>query len=471
MTPEQHKTIGMAAHPSVIVRDLEIMKRKEPPLRQILLPFQEFVRAEASGGIVLLLCAAMALVWANSPWGNHYVSLWQTKLTIGLGNVVLDKSLLMWINEGLMALFFLVVGLEIKREILVGELSSRKQAVLPVAAALGGMLAPGMLYFAINAGQSGAAGWGIPMATDIAFTLGIMSLLSDRVPLALKVFLTALAIVDDIGAVLVITVFYTHEQLSGLNLGIGGGFFLLLIAANRAGIRHPLIYGLVGIGLWLALLQSGIHATIAGVLVAVAIPAYTWVDPEQFLRKSRAMLDRFKAANASTGSSLISEEHQAALQSLEAACVSVEAPLLRWERALHPWVTFAIMPLFALANAGVLLSSNLAATLTHPSALGVMAGLVIGKPLGITLFTWLATRIGIASLPRGVHWRQILGASCLAGIGFTMSLFIAGLAFTEDELLSAAKVGIFAASLISGVLGWSVLRRTNASNDLTARPH
>lgn len=412
---------------------------------------------EASGSILLLLCTVVALTWANSPWARTYFSLWQTKLAIGLGNLVLAKPLLSWINDGLMAVFFFIVGLEIKREVLVGALASRRRAALPLAAALGGMLVPAGLYIALNIGGAGASGWGIPMATDIAFALGVLALLGSRIPPALKVFLTALAITDDIGAVLVIALFYT-AGISWPGLAIGAGFLILLVAANRAGVRHPLVYGLLGVGLWLALLKSGVHATAAGVLVAMTIPARARIDTEEFLARSRAILDRFKHADKREEQVLTIRERQAALQALESACEHAETPLQRLERALHPWVTFAILPLFALANAGVVLGSYPPSAWTHPVTLGVIVGLVVGKPLGITLFAWLAVRSGLAAMPPGVTWRGICGAGWLGGIGFTMSLFIAGLAFGDIPLLSVAKVGILTASLIAGVAGWMLLR-------------
>ncbi|MFQ6117251.1 MAG: Na+/H+ antiporter NhaA [Candidatus Bipolaricaulia bacterium] len=429
------------------------------PTERILRPFQEFAKVEASGSILLLLGTVVALAWANSPWARAYFSLWQTKLAIGLGGFVLAKPLLSWINDGLMAVFFFIVGLEIKREVLVGALASRRRAALPLAAALGGMLVPAGLYLALNAGGAGASGWGIPMATDIAFALGVLTLLGNRIPSALKVFLTALAITDDIGAVLVIALFYT-AGISWTGLAIGAGFLIALVAANRAGARHPLVYGLLGIGLWLALLKSGIHATAAGVLVAMTIPARARIDTEEFLARSRAILGRFERAGRRGEEVFTIRERQAAVQALESTCEHAEAPLQRLERALHPWVTFAILPLFALANAGVALGGHSSSALAHSVSLGVIVGLVVGKPLGITLFAWLAVRSGLAAMPTGVTWRGICGVGWLGGIGFTMSLFIAGLAFGDIPLLSVAKVGILAASLIAGVVGWMFLRGT-----------
>lgn len=437
---------------------------QQPPHR-LLLPFQRFVHAEASSGILLLLCTLVALFWANSIWADRYTSLWQTKLTFGLGSFILSKSLLLWINDGLMAIFFFVVGLEIKREVLVGELSSLRQASLPIAAAVGGMIFPALIYLIFNAGQPGALGWGIPMATDIAFALGVLSLLGKRVPLSLKVFLTAVAIVDDIGAVLVIALFYT-ANLSWLSLAVGAGFLVVLILVNRAGIRHPLIYALLGVGLWLAFLKSGVHATIAGVLLAMTIPSRTRINAEDFLAEGHFLLDEF-AQSGDPGMAILSNRRQrASVQALEKACQQVESPLQRLEHNLHPWTAYAIMPLFALANAGVSLSGNNFAALLHPVTLGVIAGLVVGKQLGILLAVWLLVRSGIAVKPDELSWRQYYGVGWLAGIGFTMSLFISGLAFGDSSLLTAAKVGVLAASLIAGTIGWLILSGSKSDTTL-----
>ena len=384
------------------------------PVGRLVRTFQEFARLEASGGILLIGCMVVALAWANSPWSGSYFHLWHTDPTFGFAGSLLSKPLHFWINDGLMALFFLLVGLEIKRETLVGELASFRKAALPIAAALGGMIVPAALYFLFNRGGPGAAGWGIPMATDIAFALGVLALLGDRAPTSLKVFLAALAIADDIGAVLVIALFYT-AQISWISIGVGGLVFVALIIANRTGLRHPLIYIVLGIGLWLAFLQSGIHATVAGVLLAIAIPA----------RPS----------------------------------VNAESLMLRFEHALMPWNKYVIMPVFALANAGVILGSGAARSLADPISVGVICGLVLGKPIGIVLFSWLATRSRIAAMLDGISWRQIAGVGLLGGIGFTMSLFIANLAFGDTPALEMAKVGILAASILSGIAGAVILFR------------
>jgi NhaA family Na+:H+ antiporter len=439
--------------------------REHPPVERIVRPFQDFAHKQSSGGILLIVATVVALVWANSPWAESYDALWHTRLTVGVGDFSVSKDLTHWINDGLMAVFFFVVGLEIKREVLVGELSSARNAALPVAAALGGAVAPALIYLAINAGTKGAAGWGIPMATDIAFALGVLALLGDRVPVGLKVFLTALAIVDDIVAVLVIALFYTQEISWGA-LGVGVAFLAALIVANLLGVGRTLVYAVLGVGLWLCFLLSGVHATIAGVLLAFTVPAVSFIDPGAFLDRSRYVLDRFEQAGEKGENVLANEERQAALHALNHAAYKLEPPLHELEHALHPWVVFAIMPLFALANAGVPLGGDISEALTSPVALGIVAGLVVGKQVGVTLFAWLAVKIGISELPEGVRWRHVYGASWLAGIGFTMSLFITDLAFSNGSLVDAAKLGILAASMLAGLVGWTILRGASpASQD------
>ncbi len=431
--------------------------RERPPAERIVRPFQDFTDKQSSGGIVLIAATVIALAWANSPWAESYAALWHTKLTVGVGDLSLSKDLTHWVNDGLMAVFFFVIGLEIKREILVGELSSVRNAALPVAAALGGAVVPALIYLAINAGTEGSAGWGIPMATDIAFALGVLALLGEGAPVGLKVFLTALAIVDDIVAVLVIALFYTSD-VSWDALGVGAVFLAALVVANLLGVDRTLVYAVLGVGLWLCFLLSGIHATIAGVLLALTVPAISFMDPGAFLERSRYVLDRFEKAGENGENVLANDERQAALHALNHAAYKLEPPLHELEHALNPWVVFAIMPLFALANAGVQLGGGIVEALTSPVALGIVLGLVGGKQLGVTLFAWLAVKSGVAELPQGIGWRHVYGAGWLAGIGFTMSLFITDLAFSEDSLVEAAKLGILCASLIAGAVGWTILR-------------
>ncbi|HEX6202523.1 MAG TPA: Na+/H+ antiporter NhaA [Thermoanaerobaculia bacterium] len=414
-------------------------------------PFQAFFRLESASGLLLLAAALVALVWANSPAASSYFELWRTMATMAVGPVVIEKPLLLWINDGLMAVFFFVVGLEIKREVLVGELAAPRKAALSVAAAIGGMAVPAAIYWLFNSGGPGAAGWGIPMATDIAFALGVLALLGRRVPLSLKVFVTAVAIVDDLGAVLVIAVFYTERLSTGM-LGVGAVFLLAMVVLNRAGVRRTWPYALLGAFLWLAFLKSGVHATIAGVLGAMAIPARRKIDAPEFLRRAEALLAEIREDTV-PGRAEPTEDQRDALHSLDKAAENVGTPLARIEHALHPWVAFFIMPVFALANAGVAVEGGLAATLGSPIALGIVLGLFVGKQVGVLGAAWLAVKSGLAAMPAGITWRQMWGVSLLCGIGFTMSLFIAGLAFPDPALLDAAKVGILAASLVSGVAG------------------
>lgn len=438
-----------------------------PPMERLTLPIQEFIKAEAFSGILLISFMLIALVWANSPWSASYESLWQTPVMINIGSFKIDKPLLLWINDGLMAVFFFVVGLEIKRELLVGELSSLRQALFPIFAAIGGMLIPAAIYLTVNAGRPGETGWGIPMATDIAFALGVLALLGKRAPLSLKIFLTAVAIVDDIGAVLVIALFYTSEIVWS-SLGLAAVIFVILILISRMGVRKPLPYALLGILLWVAFLKSGVHATVAGVLLAMTIPATTIINRKGFLERTRKYLDQFEKEGIRDGNPFTTYKQRAYLQAIEDCTNGVQAPLQQLEHALHPWVAYFIMPVFALANAGVDLGTNIVSALLNPVAIGIILGLVVGKQVGITFMAWLVTKLGLSDRIIGVTWKQIYGASMLAGIGFTMSLFISNLAFDDPALLANAKVGILAASAISAALGWIVLSQNGTKS--TAEP-
>jgi NhaA family Na+:H+ antiporter len=429
------------------------------PIERLTLPLRVRLHAAPAGGLVLLACAVVAMVWANSPWAHSYHVLWDTPIAIGVGDRHAALSLHAVVNDGLMAVFFFLVGLEIKREILVGELASVRQAALPVAAALGGMIVPALLFLAFNAGGPTSRGWGIPMATDIAFALGVLALLGDRFPPALRVFLSALAIADDLGAVLVIALFYTASVSWGA-LAAAFGLLLLSLAANAVGVRAATAYAVIGVALWVAVLLSGVHATVAGVLLAMTIPSRTVIDERALLEGAGAALREFDLACHPETVMLSNRAHQAALRRLEVLSEKALPPLARLEHGLHGVVTFGIMPLFALANAGVELrggSEAIASTI----GLGVIAGLVLGKPIGIALASWLAVRAGVASLPDGVGWRTLAGTAVLGGIGFTMSLFIASLAFGDSaEWLTSAKLGILVGSVIAGVAGWSLLRFT-----------
>jgi NhaA family Na+:H+ antiporter len=434
----------------------------EKPLGvQVRFLFQQFTRLQASGGILLLLATFVALVWANSPWGHIYFEFWETHLTIELGALSLSESLLHWVNDGLMVIFFFVVGLEIKREILVGELASFRRAALPMIAALGGMILPAAIYTAFNLGGEGEAGWGIPMATDIAFVLAILTVFGSRIPVSIKVFFTALAIADDLGAVVVIALFYSGE-IALVALAIGAALLMVLIVLNRTGVRHPLPYALLGVGLWLAFLESGIHPTIAGVLLAMTIPARTEVRAEAFLAQCTSALRGLGEAGVSEEEVREGRRQQAAAQTLEVIAERIQSPLQRLERSLNPWVAYAVVPIFALANAGVDLRGDLAESLANPIALGIILGLVLGKALGITGFSWIAVRLGVADLPFGVTWGQLFSASWLAGIGFTMALFIASAAFDSPALLNMAKIDILLASALAAAIGVTLILLTTS---------
>lgn len=432
------------------------LRKKREIIDQITQPFEEFFRAEASSGILLIVTTVIAMVLANSPVAGRYFEFWETKIGFSIGDFTFKESLLHWINDGLMAIFFFMVGLEIKREIMIGELASVKQAMLPISAAIGGMIIPALFYLIFNDNTSGEPGWGIPMATDIAFALGILMLLGKRAPLSLKIFLTALAIVDDLGAVIVIAVFYTTDiHIAGLL--IGAGILALLIITNWIGIRHPLIYGILGIALWFAFLESGIHTTVAGVLAALTIPARTRIDGREFVRKTKFLLDRFQSACSPKNLVYANQMQQETLQTLEIICHHTESPMQRMEHDLRPWVIYFIVPVFALANAGIPIPSNIDEALSSSVSIGIIAGLLLGKPIGISLFTWLVVKTKIAVKPHDVKWIQIIGVSFLAGIGFTMSLFIDNLAFTNSPFLVIAKIAILTASLAAGIIGWIIL--------------
>ena len=426
-------------------------------------PFYRFLEGQALSGIILLMAAAAAVIMANSSYAHQYESFWHWPLGFQFGEWQIKNSLHFWINDGLMAVFFLMVGLEIKRELLVGELSTPRKAALPVMAAVGGMLVPVVLYVALNLTQSNEAlrGWGIPAVTDIAFTIGVLALLGSRIPLALKVFVTALAIVDDIGAILLIALFYSSQ----IHLSALGGMVLILailLLLNRRGIYNILPYYILGFALWLATLASGLHATIAGVLLAAVIPAQSRIQPVAFEQHARAILHHFSQAHPSPKKSIMltNEEQQNSLQELENLCDELQSPLQQLEHVLQPLSNFVILPLFALANAGIILPSwqEVPAALSNSSTLGIVAGLLLGKQLGIAAFSWLAVKLGWADLPEGIRWPQLYGAAILCGIGFTMSMFISALAFTDRAMLLAAKIGILLGSLLSAVIGALVLK-------------
>jgi len=416
-------------------------------IKRLLSPFEQFVRSESAGGVTLIFASILAFAWANSPWAPGYFALREITFGVGLGDWSLEKPLLLWVNDGLMAFFFFLVGLEIKREVLVGELSEPRDAALAVTAALGGMVVPASIYAAINWGGEGISGWGVPMATDIAFALGMMALLGDRVPTSLKVFLTALAIVDDLGAVLVIALFYTGE-IEVLNLLVTAGALALAFLYGRLGGRNLKVLAFFGIVVWFFVLQSGVHATVAGILLALATPIKRKIAPQDLRQELRAGLERGRF-----------EEVEVKVANLERVLGDAQSPLHRLERLMHPWIAFLVLPIFALFNAGVALGGGTG--VTGPVTVGVFLGLLLGKPLGVLAFSWLAIKTGMASLAQGVGWRAMTGAGLLAGIGFTMSLFVGGLAFDGGEMLESAKLGILSASVVAAVLGLVLLARAS----------
>lgn len=420
--------------------------------------FEWFVHSEVTGSILLLTCTLVALVWANSPWAQTYFDLLHTYVGVSWGDASFKLSFHHWINDGLMVIFFFVVGLEIKREMVVGELSSFDKASLPVAAAIGGMVVPAVLFAAVNMGGPGLRGWGIPMATDIAFALGVLAMFGTRAPLGLKVFLTALAIADDLGAVAVIAIFYT-EQISVAALVAAAVLLLLLFTLIRGGIRRRGVLYLVIIGVWLAVFSSGVHATVAGILVAMVIPVRPRLDPHRFIDETEARLEHIRQKEESRLCLISNREQLDVVQRIQSNAENALPTGLILEHFLHPIQVWLILPLFALANAGVAIGGDLMAVLADPLAIGIIVGLVIGKPLGIALMSWLAVKSGRGALPKGVTWAQVTGAGCLAGIGFTMSLFITDLAFNDEALMATAKIGILAASLASGVVGYLLLSR------------
>ena len=414
-----------------------------------------FINEEAYGGVLLIIATIAALIWANSSFYESYHHIWhELKVGFAWGDLNMIASLHHWINDGLMALFFFVLGLEIKREIMGGELSSIKKASMPIAAAIGGMLIPALFYvIVVMKYPEYLHGWGIPMATDIAFALGLLAMLGSRVPLNLKIFLTALAIADDLGAVMVIAVFYT-ESIDYSELMYAGFFLAVLIAANYMGVRRTVFYALVGFtGVWIAFIFSGVHATIAGVLIALTIPARTKINENSYVDKLTIYLNKFKKEKPDDNSTLLTKEQVHIISEIEELNDKAHTPLQKLEHALHPVTAFFILPVFALSNAGVHIDGSVVDMLFHPISLGIIAGLILGKFLGISLLSHLVVKLKIASLPENVTWQHIYGVAFLAGIGFTMSMFISDLAYKEDELKQIAKVGIMAASFLSAIIG------------------
>ena len=435
------------------------------PIDKLLQPVHRFIHREFTGGIVLFISVIIALAWANSPWSESYHHLWETTFSIDFNGNSFSHPLHVWINDGLMALFFFVIGLELKREFMAGELSTAKKASLPMIAALGGMIVPALIYVVINFNSGTAKGWGIPMATDIAFALALLSLAGKHIPVSVKVFLSALAVADDLGAVLVIAFFYT-SHIAFPPLLIALGLLILLVLGNVLGVRSIFFYLIIGIAVWVCFLFSGVHATIAGVLVAFTIPARTKIDEEEFARKTRRQLNEFEEQIPLSSTLTTGEQHDT-IQQMKKLCQDAETPLQKIEDKLHPWVAFVIMPLFALSNAGMIIHGDFFASLGNPVSIGIIIGLLAGKFIGVFSFAWLAVRFKISDLPEGVNWMHVMGVSVLAGVGFTMSLFVTGLAFADAALINQAKYGILIASFVAGVTGVLLLKLTKKASKVS----
>lgn len=433
--------------------------------RTFIRPVIQFAQIQAASGIVLLVAAVVAIVWANSSWSGTYFSILDEHIQFSFFDVHFDESVLYFINDGLMAIFFFVVGLEIKRELVLGELRDPRAAALPVMAALGGMLLPALIYLSFNAGTGTDAvrGWGIPMATDIAFAVGIVALLGSRVSPGAKLFLLAIAIADDIGAIAVIAVFYTDE-LNGAYLAAAVAGLMVVWVARKVSARATWVYVPLAIAIWYFTLESGVHATLAGVALGFLTPARPFYKPTEFEDRARTILDSYEVEPEGPESQEHSDHEALLLVDITKESVS---PLTRAEHKLTPWTSFIIVPLFALANAGVdFRAISISEALTSTVALGVTVGLVVGKTIGISAFSFAAVKLGLGRLPSGTGWRQVVGLASVAGVGFTVSLFITGLAFTHAELTDYAKVGIFAGSIIAGIIGSLILLKSRPPSEL-----
>lgn len=424
--------------------------------KQFLSPIQKFINAESLSGIVLFTATILALVFSNLPFYKFYDSIWQYKIGIKTEDFELVKPLILWINDGLMAIFFFLIGLEIKRELLIGEINSIKKASLPVFAAIGGIIIPLLLYLLLNKNPETVNGWGIPMATDIAFTLAILQLLGKRVPIGLKIFLTAFAIIDDMGAVLVIALFYSHEIAWTLII-IAGILLLVLYALSYFRIHNKIILLFFGIIIWLLFLKAGIHPTIAGILLAFAVPISQRITEYKYAIKLQEIIDRLVKSTNTNKLPILTKSQIEGIDDLEEWTNKVQSPLQQLEHRLHSWVAFLIMPVFALSNAGVRISMDMEIDLSLMSTIAI--SLIAGKAIGVFLFSYLSVKMKLASLPDNINFKLILGVAILSGVGFTMSLFIGGLAFFENIIyLNSAKVGIISGSLIAGVLGYFAIK-------------
>ncbi|MFW9933389.1 MAG: Na+/H+ antiporter NhaA [Candidatus Thorarchaeota archaeon] len=438
----------------------QFKKQKEPPSAIIatIRPFREFLRLESASGFLLIICIVAALVWANSPFGGIYESLWATSLVFGLGDFMLNKTLAFWISEVLMVIFFFLIGLEIKREFMIGWLSSIRQAIVPIIAATGGVVVPILMFFLINPpGSASAQGWAITAATDIAIVLGILSLFGKEIPTPLKVFVATLAIVDDIVGVLLIALFYS-SGLDMMYLAVAALVFLFLIILNHLEVRNIMLYGFLGVIMWISLYYGGIHPTITGILIALTIPATRTIDCGEFKEKSNQLVNRLEKIIGDSPEETDPKAFFNTTQTLEIYCQQSQTPLQRLEHNLTPWVAFVIIPLFTLANAGLVFSENTISSLASPLAIGIILGLVIGKPLGILIFVFVFEKLGIAKMPDTFTRNMLIAAAFLCGIGFTIAIFISSLAFTDIMFLDGAKGAILLASLISSILGITIMK-------------
>ena len=430
---------------------------KQPVDTWIIDPMKRFMSNSTTSGIILFSSALLALILANSPWASDFHHIWEIKFSIGFGKYEISKSLHHWINDGLMAIFFFVVGLELKREIISGELSNPKKAILPMAAAVGGMVFPAVIYLLFNNSGTISNGWGIPMATDIAFALGVLYLLGDKVPISVKIFLTALAIADDIGAVLVIAFFYTSD-INFMSLAVGALFLIILITGNIIGVRNTMFYAIIGIGgLWMAFLMSGVHATIAAVLAAFTIPANVRISEITFMAKGEILLNKFRKSKPNNKPTVTNDQLHI-FDEMHGLLKKASTPLQRLEHRLHPLVAFIIMPVFALCNAGVSISGDFGSLMSSSITLGVFFGLLLGKIVGIIATVFILLKLKVAKLPDDMNKKHIIGIGFLGAIGFTMSLFVSELAFTDADFINKAKIGVISASVLASIAGFYVMK-------------
>ena len=422
--------------------------------RAIRLPVQRYIHTESIGAFVLLAMTLLALAWANSPWRESYHSLTHTHLTLDAALFSIDLSIEKWVNDGLMAIFFFVVGLEIKRELMHGQLSTMRRAALPVVAAIGGMVVPAAVYLAFNPSGEAMRGWGVPMATDIAFAMGVLAILGRRAPQELRVFLLGLAVVDDLGAIAVIAIAYT-ESIDFTSLAIAGALVTVMFASYRLGFGYAVVTAALSLMIWAAVLKTGIHATVAGVVIGALMPSQPNYNQREFGEEADALMAEYHTAIAAGDR----DRSEAIIGEMEELSQGTEAPLERLERLMHPWASYVILPIFALVNAGIdFRGAESEIRFSNSVLIGVFAGLLVGKVVGITLFPWAASKLGVVDLPANVTWTHVIGVGFVAGVGFTVAIFISGLAFDDAGLVATAKLGILLASLAAGLAGFLILR-------------